>query len=211
MSASRASWTVAPHHGSQQGGSSSLAKLRDRILTRDNQTCQGCGWRSEQWQEIHHRDGDHRNRRERNLEVLCPLCHQVFHLPQAGATGGGSVIWLPEIDQATLNRMCIALFVAMRDPSGAWAGTAKSIHGTLEARRATMEAAFGRSDPGMVAQVLIKMKPEQYADRARALAPLRLLAHPARFQYEIEYWDAAYFKDMDPSQWEKFASIAQTA
>lgn len=202
MSATRSSWTVSPTHGSQHGGSRRLSKLRDKILVRDNYTCQGCGWRSKQWQEIHHKDGDHRNNKESNLETLCPLCHQVFHLPQAGATGGGSVIWLPEIDQATLNRMCISIFVAMRDPKHPFHNTANLINGDFEARRATMEAAFGCSDPGIVAQCLLKMKDEDYKNRSEYLKPLRLLSHPSRFQYEIEYWEAAHFKDIKAEEWE---------
>lgn len=210
MSASRASWTVSPSHGSQHGGSSRLAKLREKILQRDNNTCQGCGWRAEKWQEIHHRDQDHRNLREANLETLCPLCHQVFHLPQAGATSGGSVIWLPEIDQATLNRMLMAMFVAMRSSKHPFHSTATTLYGTLEARRATMEAAFGRSDPGILAQCLLKMRPEDYQARGQYLAPLRLLAHPSRFPYEIEYWEAAHFRDLRPEQWEPLAAALET-
>lgn len=202
MSATRASWTVSPSHGSQHGGSRRLAKMRDRVLSRDNHTCQGCGWRAEQWQEIHHRDHDHRNMRESNLETLCPLCHQVFHLPQAGATSGASVIWLPEISQADLNRMLMAIFVAKRNTKHPFHGTATQIHNDLEARRSTMETAFGRSDPGILAQVLLKMRPDDYAKRGVYLSSLRLFAHETRFPYEIEYWEAAHFKDLKPEQWE---------
>lgn len=207
MGATRASWTVSPTHGSQHGGSRRLAKLRDRILSRDDYTCQGCGWRAEQWQEIHHRDHDHGNMREANLETMCPLCHQVFHLPQAHATSGASVIWLPEIDQATLNRMLIPLFVAMRSNAHPFHGAAKHINGMFEARRSPMDAKVGPTEPGYLAQCLLKMRPEDYAARDKLLSPLRLLAHPSRFSYEIEYWEAAFFRDLSAEQWEPLLSL----
>lgn len=204
LSATRTSWAVPATHGSQFGGSKRIEAVRARVLARDNNTCAGCQWKSQQWQEIHHLDHDHRNMRLDNLKTLCPLCHQVFHLPQAASTGGGNIIWLPEISQAQLNRMCIPLFVAMSDPKHAWHGAATSIYGDLEACRETMESAFGQSDPSYLAQVLLNMSKEQYSDRARVLAPIRLLAHPSRFPYEIEYWKASAFDPLPDDTWERF-------
>lgn len=191
-------------HGSQYGGSKRIGAVRDQVLARDKHTCAGCKWKSPQWQEIHHLDHDHRNMRVSNLVTLCPLCHQVFHLPQAASTDGGKIIWLPEISQAQLNRMCIALFVAMSDAKHPWYGAATSIYGDLEACRETMESAFGQSDPAFLAQVLLNMSKEQYDDRATVLAPLRLLPHPSRFPYEIEYWKASAFDKLPDEAWEKF-------
>lgn len=180
-----------------------LRKIRDKIIARDNDTCQACGWVSRQWQEIHHLNSDHSDHREKNLATLCPLCHQVFHLPQASATNGGSIIWLPEISQADLNQMCIALFVAMRQPKGQWASSARIIQGVFESRVTVAEDFLGRSDPGMLAQALLRMKPEQFERREKLTSALRLLPHPARFQSEIEYWEKACFPSQDDDSWAK--------
>ena len=184
--------------------------LRDQVFDRDDHTCQACGWKSRRWQELHHVDGDHRNRAVSNLQTLCPLCHQVFHLPQASATGGGSIVWLPEIDQATLNQMCRTLFVAMHAPRGPWTGIARTLYGALEGRKATLEEALARSasDPGMLAQVLIKLKPEDYARRAETVGSLRLLPHASRFASEIKHWAAHDFPEPTQDAWERLLPAA---
>lgn len=199
----RSAWSVSPHHGSEVGGLRPLKKIRKKILSRDNHTCQACGWFSKKWQEIHHRNGDHSDHREENLETLCPLCHQVFHMPQASATNGGSLIWLPEVSQVELNLICISLFVALRQPKGKWTSAAKSIMGVFESRVPVAEEFLGRSDPGYLAQNLLRMRPEQFENRAYLTRALRLLPHPSRFQAEIEYWEKACFPDVASDEWEK--------
>lgn len=133
--------------------------------------------------------------------TLCPLCHQVFHLPQAAATNGGSIIWLPEVEQKELNLICIALFVALRHPKGKWASSARAIQGIFESRVAVAEDFLGRSNPGYLAQSLLRMKPEQFEKRDHLTRALRLLPHPSRFQSEIEYWEKACFPDQESEAW----------
>lgn len=57
--------------------------IRHYLLKKVNYKCQKCGW-SEMNPvtkriplEIHHVDGDYRNCKEDNLEVLCPNCHSL--------------------------------------------------------------------------------------------------------------------------------------
>lgn len=179
-----------------------LRKIRDKIIERDKHTCQACGWVSRQWQEIHHRNHDHSDHSEKNLVTLCPLCHQVFHLPQAAATNGGSVIWLPEVEQRELNLICMALFVALRHPKGKWASSARAIQGIFESRAAVAEDFLGRSGPGYLAQALLRLRPDQFEKRAHLTRALRLLPHPSRFQAEIEYWEKACFPSVESDAWE---------
>lgn len=194
---------MSPHHGSQVVGMKALRKIRDKILARDKYTCQACGWVSRQWQEIHHKNADHSDHRESNLATLCPLCHQVFHLPQAAATNGASVIWLPEVEQKELNLICIALFVALRHPKGQWVSPARAIQGVFESRVAVAEDFLGRASPGHLAQALLSMRPEQFERRGELTRALRLLPHPSRFQSEIEYWEKACFADQESDAWAK--------
>ena len=197
----RSAWSVSPHHGSQVVGLRALRKIRDKILARDNYTCQACGWVSRQWQEIHHRNADHADHQEKNLVTLCPLCHQVFHLPQAAATNGGTIIWLPEVEQAELNLICASLFVAMRHPKGKWASSARAIEGVFQGRIAVAEDFLGRANPGFLAQALLRLRPDQFEKRNELTRALRLLPHPSRFQSEIEYWDKACFPDQESDAW----------
>lgn len=204
LSADRAAWASSPTHGTRfDEKNHELYKMRDKILSRDHHTCQGCGWKSKDWQEIHHRNGDHRDHSEGNLETLCPLCHQVFHLPIAAATGGGSIIWLPEMPQGELNLLCIGLFVAMKNPKGRWAGIARTVFSALESRKSFMDEHLGRSDPGVLAQVLINLTPEEYARREAMVGSLRLLPYAARFQGAIDYWEATNFKSLPEDKWEE--------
>lgn len=203
LGADRASWAASVDHGSELDRSSKMKAVRDEILRRDDHTCQHCGWRSERWQEIHHKDSNHRNFDKSNLEVICPMCHQVFHLSTAAATGGGSIVWLPEVPQAVLHHLCIALFVALRNDNSRWAGSARGLFGAFEARKSFVEQnlANGGSDPGVLAQTLLKMSPEDYARRHEFLAPLRLLPYASRFQAQIDYWASAQFREMPLESW----------
>lgn len=202
LSASRASWAAASEHGTERENDPRLLKIRDRILKRDNFVCQGCGWRSERHQEIHHRNDDHRDFRDSNLETLCPLCHQVFHLPLVALNSGGSLMWLPEMTQAEVNLLCIPLFVAMKADRHPWYASARQMYSLFQNRTVFMETKLGSSDPADLAQVLVNLTPDRYAQRETMVGSVRLLPHPSRFQMAIDYWNAAYFQDPSPDKWE---------
>lgn len=203
LSADRSAWSAVAHHGTEWDQASKMIKFRDVVLKKDDYICQGCTWRSERWQEIHHINGDHSDFSIDNLQTLCPLCHQLFHLPTTATTSGGSIIWLPEMTQAQLNLMCIAIFVAMRDTRSRWKTPAQTLFHQLESRKALMEEQMGSCDPGALAQVLVKMTPEQYEKRSEILGPLRLLPYHTRFQTAIEHWATVDFKRRPPEMWEE--------
>lgn len=204
LSANRSSWAVSAQHGTRWEKHKVLTRdFKKKIFERDKHTCQGCGWKSARFQEIHHRDHDHSNHAEENLETLCPLCHQVFHLPIAAATNGGAVIWLPEMSQASLNLMCIGLFVAMKSSNAKHGGVARTLFSTLEARKTFVDENLGRSDPGVLAQVLINLKPEDYERREDFVGALRLLPYLSRFETQVEYWASSVFKKLPEAEWGK--------
>lgn len=203
LSADRSAWSALAHHGTEFDQSSKMVKVRDQVLRRDDHTCQGCGWRSERWQEIHHKNGDHANYAMDNLETLCPLCHQVFHLPTVGTGDSGVIVWLPEIPQAQLNLMCIAMFVAMSDSRSRWRTAAQSLFSQLDTRKTIMDAQFGSAKPADMAQALIRLSPEQYANREKFLAPIRLLPMHSRFETAIAHWASVDFKRHPPEVWEE--------
>lgn len=57
--------------------------IRNYLLEKNNYQCQKCHWGEKNPitgkipLEIHHIDGDYRNMKEENLEVLCPNCHSL--------------------------------------------------------------------------------------------------------------------------------------
>lgn len=96
----------------------------------------------------------------------------------------------------------MALFVALRHPKGKWASSARAIQGIFESRAAVAEDFLGRSNPGFLAQSLLRLRPDQFDNRAHLTRALRLLPHPSRFQSEIEYWEKACFPPQDSDEWE---------
>lgn len=202
LSASRASWAVSSQHGTEWEKHKILTPaFKKSVFERDGYICQGCSWRSERFQEIHHKNDNHSDHRLENLETLCPLCHQVFHLPLAATTSGGIVIWLPEISQAELNLLCIGLFVAQQNPNSKYAQSARRLFSTLHGRSTFVEEKLGKSDPGAIGQVLLNLKPEDYAAREEFVGPLRLLPFKSRFETQVDYWASESFKDLPVDSW----------
>jgi hypothetical protein len=117
-----------------------FAAKRPEILKRDLFTCGGCGMRTmpvnktlpSGYFDVHHIDDDHTNNQDDNLITLCPFCHDVFHLGNAGARQSASAIWMPQVSQADLNLLMHVLFIlhsrgklkeatAQDKEAGAWA------------------------------------------------------------------------------------------
>jgi intracellular multiplication protein IcmJ len=203
LDAQRSSWAMSASHGTEHDRSSRNREFYDRVTKRDHQVCRACTWQSSLHQEIHPIDGNHRSKDMDNWVTLCPLCHQVFHLPQASGTGGGRLIWLPEITQAHLNLLSIPLFVASRHPGHRYYGLAQLVNGILSGRASYFQSRMSQDDPMLMAQIIVTMKPEQYARRGETLRHIRLWPQRERFEVAIDHWEQNNFKDWKDTEWEK--------
>ena len=196
LSADKLSWSAPVQHGSEWDKSKTMIKSREAVLSRDNFTCQGCGFKSKKFQEVHHKNGDHSDFRKANLETLCPLCHQVFHPAMASMSSSAFMIWLPELSQENLNRLLFSVFAAIKKgPEHPLYSVAKAVWGLLEMRKVYLENQLGKSDPGVYGQMLLQMDKSDYADRFSSMSAIKMLANPARFETEIDYWSTLLEKE----------------
>ncbi len=111
-----------------------LKSFKQKIFERDNYTCQCCGFQSQKYHEILHKDMNAGNYEEDNLLTTCSFCHQVFHLENAAEMRSGVLIWLPELSQEELHHVVRAIYVA-RVTQGPMSESANMVHVLLMARR----------------------------------------------------------------------------
>ena len=57
-------------------------ELRKKILKRDNYTCAYCGYKLDKYQIVDHIDGDPKNDKGNNLQIVCQMCNLVKHAGQ---------------------------------------------------------------------------------------------------------------------------------
>lgn len=75
-------WLEGNFNGSQENGNLSNF-IRNYLLEKANYQCEICGWHeinpttNKVPLEIHHIDGDYKNNKPKNLQVLCPNCHSL--------------------------------------------------------------------------------------------------------------------------------------
>lgn len=75
-------WLKGNFNGSQENGNLSNF-IRNYLLEKANYQCEICGWHeinpttNKVPLEIHHIDGDYKNNKPENLQVLCPNCHSL--------------------------------------------------------------------------------------------------------------------------------------
>lgn len=180
-------WSISPLHWTEKDDE--VQELRKKVLKRDEYTCQCCGWKSRYFQEVHHKDHNHKNNNLNNLVTVCPLCHQVFHLPTVSLLKSGTMIWLPEMSQEALNNFCLHLFLAEEVPE--LKNIARSIFSELEQKKEFLNIKIGRennaSDVNYFSQALLELQNEKEAIE-NINKNIRLLPYKDRFSTQIDYW-----------------------
>lgn len=147
--------------------------LKSKILTRDDHTCQCCGFRSEKYQELLN-ISEGPSPKDEDIITTCLFCYQCFYLDEVSRMRSGILLWLPEIEQADLNHIARALYVA-RISQGPMADTSKKILDTLMTRRADVRERLGTDDPGVLSKVLSDyISRKRYAERDKRLDGVRV-------------------------------------
>lgn len=168
-----------------------FAPLRDKVLARDNHTCQFCDFQAKQYMEIINRDGNYRHNKPSNLITACPFCAQCFFLDAIGNSdfGGGRIIYLPELSQAALNSFCHVLFCAMVNHADQ-AKTAQALYRAYKLRSSLVDETLGEGThhPGALGQLLLELAQDDKAAQRKIVKDLRLLPARAEFDKQIRDW-----------------------
>lgn len=186
-------WRVFAARNSHQG----FARFSEKIFRRDKYTCQFCGFQARDFQEVVNLDQNYLNNKSANMVTACPFCAQCWFLESVGVSyGGGTLIYLPDINQADLNSFCHVLFCAITNDTG-YRTTAQSIYRTFKFRSQVVEDQFGEgaSDPSVFAQLLYDTQVDS-KQQQHILANFRLLPSRARFRKHIEKWAATALKEL---------------
>ena len=188
LSISPGNWRLFNARRSDPG----FEKFTEKVLARDDYSCQFCGFQAKQFQEVVNLDGDYLNNRLDNLATACSFCAQCFFLEAIGKSdfGGGILIYLPEMTQGELNALCHVLFTSMVT-GNASASEAKNIYRGLKLRAQHVEKQLGEgmSNPAVYGHLLIDAKHENKdAINADLMSKVRVLPNMARFTHQIETW-----------------------
>ncbi|MBI5448089.1 MAG: HNH endonuclease [Gammaproteobacteria bacterium] len=174
-----------------------------KVFRRDRYVCQFCGFQARDYQEVINLDQNYRNNALQNMTTACCFCSQCFFLQAVGLSdyGGGTLIYLPEITQSSLNSFCHVLFCAITNDTG-YSDSAQSIYRDFKLRSQQVEAQFGdgASNPAFFGQLMIETQEEPPKNLTGLLKDLRLLPSRAGFRMQIEHWAALALQELAESK-----------
>lgn len=174
----------------------SFISIKQKILTRDQQTCRFCGFKSDKFQEVVNVDQNYSNNSAPNLVTACSFCRQCFFLEAIGSDThmNGELIHLPEVSQADLNNFCRVLFCAM-DKETPYKNRLQAIYLSLKDRIQAIDNCFGPDshNPKIFGQGLVdtNLSPEEL--KHPLLKEVRLLPIKKNFKEQIDYWKKTVF------------------
>lgn len=159
---------------------------RQAIWERDGHVCAYCGFTSKKYMDVVAVDGNPENHDPNNFRTACQFCAQCFDLEQVVQMKSGFLVWMPEIDQATLNHLARAIYVA-RVSQGPMADTARRLLDIVMARREEAKARLRTDDPYVLAAVMRDfLNTRTYEARGAKLDGVRLFPLDRRMVREGE-------------------------
>lgn len=177
--------------------------VAQRILDRDEYTCQYCSFQAQDYQEIVNADGNYLNNKSNNLITACCFCVQCLFLQAVGMDdqGGGQLIYLPEISQGDLNSFCHVLFCAMGNNTG-YQETAQNLYRSFKFRSQIIETKFGTgtSQPHIMGQILIEYQEHYPKQDLDFLNDMRLLPSNTKFKLQLDTWAKAALEELSEEE-----------
>lgn len=165
--------------------------------------------------------------RDSEVVTACIFCEQCFSLETVGPMASGTLIWLPEISQATLHHMMRAVYASRAQIDIAPENIKNCADRTFEVlfnRRGEAKRRIGTDDPMVLAAALLENVDEAtYHKRQEKLDGVRLMPLDKRmipsptgkendqFPRIIEYWvsDEGPLGKMPPDSWDKMLGKAR--
>lgn len=174
--------------------STAFPAVREKVLMRDNHSCQFCGFQAQDYQEVINLDQDYNNNKLSNMVTACCFCAQCLFIESVGndTYGGGSLIYCPELSQVDVNSLCHVLFCAITNNAG-YRELGQSVYRSLKLRSQPVENKFGEgmSDPVAFGQALFETDVTSTEKVTTIFKDLRLLPSRARFKTQIDRWAKA--------------------
>lgn len=173
-------------------------KLENKIIARDNNTCQFCGFQINKFLVCVNKDNDYGPGKSvpDNLVTACSLCAQCLFLDGIGQGQGwgGTLIYLPEISQSDLNHFCRALFTSMLKDAP-YKGKLQTTYLSLKDRENIINETFGpqSSTPSIFGETLIDCNLKGDELKHPMLSHMRLLPDKKFFSKEISYWKSTVY------------------
>lgn len=173
---------------------------RPRILERDRNTCQYCGFKSSK-SEVHHENDDHTDNRDENRVTACPLCHGVFHIGQVGISGHGRLAHVPGLSQLDLNHLqrTIAMMLHLGDREQKQ--EAQQLLMLLASKGNGVKEAWGTSQPHHFGSALLRAEPGIFERRDDFFRDVALIYKPERFAGFVHSWAEEAYRALPPSTW----------
>ncbi len=176
-----------------------------KIHQRDGNSCRFCGFHSQRYQKVAHADGHD------DPVTACVFCEQCRTMDRSGVAGAGVLVWLPEIDQASLNHIVRSAYVA-KAAGGEIATLAGRALDTVLARRNEAKKRLGSDDPLLLATVLYEnFDDQEYKKILPKIDGIRLFVHDKYlgvgsvnvFPKMVDYWrsEQGAYAQLQPEAW----------
>lgn len=174
-------------------------KIMLDVFKRDDYTCRYCGFQLKKYMEVVNIDQNYSNNQMSNLATACSFCSSCFFLDTVGTDGrtGGTIIHLPEINQADLNHFCRALFCSLlRDAP--YKGKLQAVFLSLQDRSKPVQEVFGPNSevPSVFGQSLIDAGLTSQQLRHPILSELKLLPIRKVYKTQAEFWKSSVFANI---------------
>lgn len=159
---------------------------RPGVLVRKKHTCQHCSVLSLTAMEVHHRDCNHANNADENLDPACVFCHPVNHLGELAArftrvdqseVAGGLIhlSYLPEISQTDLSHLLRTIGHVLNNGSDEQKQEAAELYEQLQGYSHYIEKTWGSSKASHFAIALRESSAQVYESRDVTMAGIRVI------------------------------------